>query len=39
VKWSGLGSELGPRGFLAATDTQVIYESRATGAPPSLIQT
>jgi acyl-CoA reductase-like NAD-dependent aldehyde dehydrogenase len=39
VKWSGLGSELGPWGYLAATDTQVIYESRATGEPPSLIQT
>ncbi|MFC5750822.1 aldehyde dehydrogenase family protein [Actinomadura rugatobispora] len=39
VKWSGLGSELGPWGFLAATDTQVVYESRATGEPPSLIQT
>ena len=38
VKWSGLGSELGPWGYLAATDTQVIYESRATEAPSALIQ-
>lgn len=28
VKWSGLGLELGPWGYLAGTDTQVIYEAR-----------
>jgi acyl-CoA reductase-like NAD-dependent aldehyde dehydrogenase len=39
VKHSGLGSELGPWGYLAATDTQVVYESRATGEPPALIRT
>jgi acyl-CoA reductase-like NAD-dependent aldehyde dehydrogenase len=39
VKWSGLGSELGPWGLLAATDTQVIYESRTAGETSSLIRT
>jgi acyl-CoA reductase-like NAD-dependent aldehyde dehydrogenase len=37
VKWSGLGSELGPWGYLACTDVQVIYQNRAVSEPPSLI--
>lgn len=33
VKWSGIGLEMGHWGYTAATDAQVIYESRQVATP------
>jgi len=39
VKQSGIGLEMGPWGYIAATDAQTIYESRQTDTMSKQIHT